>query len=89
MSSVDAPAELSLAGLNELALPAARRALTPCCAAPAWVSSMAARRPYASVAALLAQSDAAVAAMTEAELRAALDGHPRIGDRHAAKSAVV
>ncbi len=81
MSSVDAPAELSLTELNALAPGGARRTLTPCCAAPAWVSSVAASRPYASVGALLARSDAAVAAMTGADLRAALDGHPRIGER--------
>ncbi len=40
-------------------------------------------RPYVSVDALLARSDAAVGAMTEADLRGALAGHPRIGERQA------
>jgi 2-oxo-4-hydroxy-4-carboxy-5-ureidoimidazoline decarboxylase len=44
---------------------------------------MVAGRPYQSIDAVIARSDAAVAAMTEADLRAALAGHPRIGDRQA------
>jgi 2-oxo-4-hydroxy-4-carboxy-5-ureidoimidazoline decarboxylase len=89
MASVEQPrqdraAELSLAELNELPGPAAERSLASCCTAPGWAAAVLAGRPYQSVDALLAQSDRAVARLTEADLRAALAGHPRIGDRQAA-----
>jgi 2-oxo-4-hydroxy-4-carboxy-5-ureidoimidazoline decarboxylase len=42
---------------------------------------MAADRPYATVADAQAHSDAAVGALSIADLAAALDGHPRIGER--------
>jgi len=61
----------------------ARTELSACCAAPGWVDRMLAGRPYPSVEAVLAASDAAVAALDETGLDAALAGHPRIGDRHA------
>jgi|HubBroStandDraft_1064217.scaffolds.fasta_scaffold02111_3 2-oxo-4-hydroxy-4-carboxy-5-ureidoimidazoline decarboxylase len=86
MFGVGQPSELSLDELNELPADAARRALARCCESERWVSAVLARRPYESLDSLLAQSDAAVAEMTQADLRAALDGHPRIGDRRAASA---
>jgi 2-oxo-4-hydroxy-4-carboxy-5-ureidoimidazoline decarboxylase len=82
----DQPGELSLAELNELPARAADEALVSCCAAPAWVSAVVAGRPYQSVDALLARSDSAVAGLTDADLGAALAGHPRIGDRQATRA---
>src|SRR5215472_9895016 len=76
-------AEMTLDELNQLAGPAASRVLSGICSAERWVGAIIAGRPYSSVDALLARSDAAVAAMTEADLRAALAGHPRIGDKQA------
>jgi len=70
-----------LDAFNGLASEAARERLTACCAAPAWTVAVAAGRPYPNLEALLTGSDAAVAAMSESDLRSALDGHPRIGDR--------
>jgi 2-oxo-4-hydroxy-4-carboxy-5-ureidoimidazoline decarboxylase len=68
------------------ALPAgeAERVLLDCCAAPRWAAAVAAGRPYAGRAALL---DAAEAALTDADLDAAMAGHPRIGDRAQGRSA--
>jgi 2-oxo-4-hydroxy-4-carboxy-5-ureidoimidazoline decarboxylase len=91
MASVEQPrqdraGELSLAELNELPAPAAQRSLADCCAAPGWAAAVVAGRPYQSADALLAQSDRAVAGLSEADLRAALAGHPRIGDRQAASA---
>lgn len=54
-----------------------------CCAAPRWARVVAAGRPYDSVAQLYAVADAAVADFSDADLAAALAGHPRIGDRSA------
>lgn len=67
--------------LNGLADDAVRQDLQGCCSSACWIEAVASGRPYADEAALLAASDAAVAKMTEADLREALDGHPRIGDR--------
>ncbi len=71
---------IDLDAFNALPDEAASELLHGCCRAPAWVAAVAAGRPYSAVDALLAWSDAAVAALSEASLRAALDGHPRIGD---------
>jgi 2-oxo-4-hydroxy-4-carboxy-5-ureidoimidazoline decarboxylase len=72
-----------LARFNAASPEAARRELLACCASAAWAELLAAGRPYAGLEALLRQSDAAVAAMTAADLAAALAGHPRIGERAA------
>jgi 2-oxo-4-hydroxy-4-carboxy-5-ureidoimidazoline decarboxylase len=68
--------------LNALSADAARQALSACCSSERWVLAVTAGRPYSSVSDLLAASDAAVAAMSEADLSEALDGHPRLGERH-------
>jgi 2-oxo-4-hydroxy-4-carboxy-5-ureidoimidazoline decarboxylase len=65
---------------NALAAAVAERELRAVCAAPRWAREVAAGRPYGSVAALQA---AAEAALTDADLDAAMAGHPRIGDRTA------
>ena len=67
--------------LNKLPEAAVRQALHGCCSSGCWVDALAARRPFAGAAALLAASDAAVAGLSAADLRDALAGHPRIGDR--------
>lgn len=67
--------------LNSLPASAARQALAACCSSQAWVAAVEAGRPYARIGDLLAASDAAVAALAEADLREALDGHPRLGER--------
>ncbi len=65
---------------NGLPANAARQALQACCPAGRWIDAVAAGRPYPSVGSLLGASDAAVAALGEADLLEALGGHPRIGD---------
>jgi 2-oxo-4-hydroxy-4-carboxy-5-ureidoimidazoline decarboxylase len=67
--------------LNKLPADAVRQALHGCCSSDRWIGAVIARRPFAGAAALLAASDAAVAGLSEADLRDALAGHPRIGDR--------
>jgi len=75
-----------LAAFNALDDAAVRRRLAECCTSPGWVAAVAGKRPYAGVDELLAASDAAVAALSEEELAAALAGHPRIGERQDAGS---
>jgi 2-oxo-4-hydroxy-4-carboxy-5-ureidoimidazoline decarboxylase len=72
--------------MTEDVLPAdgAERALLACCAAPRWARAVVAGRPFASVDAL---QEAAAQALTDADLDAAMTGHPRIGARAAGPSA--
>ncbi|GAA1211401.1 2-oxo-4-hydroxy-4-carboxy-5-ureidoimidazoline decarboxylase [Pseudonocardia alaniniphila] len=71
---------MDLQRFNALPSQEAERELLSCCSAPRWARKVAAGRPYASLAALQA---AARSALDDADLDAALDGHPRIGDRGA------
>ncbi|MFI2647461.1 2-oxo-4-hydroxy-4-carboxy-5-ureidoimidazoline decarboxylase [Micromonospora fulviviridis] len=66
---------------NGLAAKWAERELIACCAAPRWARLLVAGRPYPDRAALLAAADAANAQLTWPEVRAAVDAHPRIGQR--------
>ena len=70
-----------LAEFNGLPADAARQALLDCCSSARWADAVAAGRPYASVAGLLGRSDAAVTGLAPGDLRDALAGHPRIGER--------
>ncbi|MFF0545586.1 2-oxo-4-hydroxy-4-carboxy-5-ureidoimidazoline decarboxylase [Nocardia thailandica] len=72
---------IGVEAFNRLATPAAERLLAACCAAPEWVRALERGRPYPDRAALLAAADAALAALGEEGLDAALAGHPRIGER--------
>lgn len=77
---------LGLAGLNALPADDAQRALLGVCTSPSWARVLTAGRPYDSVEALLGAADAALAALTDSEIGAALAGHPRIGERAPAAS---
>jgi 2-oxo-4-hydroxy-4-carboxy-5-ureidoimidazoline decarboxylase len=70
-----------LAEFNGLPRAAARQALLACCSSGRWADEVLAGRPYDSVAGLLRRCDAAVAALASADLREALAGHRRIGER--------
>ncbi len=72
---------IALADFNGLPAAEVRSRLASCCSSGRWADAVAAGRPYETIAALLAASDAAVASLTQADLRQALDGHPRIGAR--------
>ncbi len=75
---------LTLDDFNALDDEAAGQNLLACCSSPEWAGAVAGRRPYPTMDALLAASDAAVAGLGEEGLRAALAGHPRLGDRRVA-----
>jgi 2-oxo-4-hydroxy-4-carboxy-5-ureidoimidazoline decarboxylase len=68
-----------LARLNAAAAPAAAELLREVCSSTAWCAAVAARRPYDRVEELFAAGDAATAALTDADLREAMAGHPPIG----------
>lgn len=56
-------------------------ALRPCLDVARWCEGVADRRPYASIAALVAEATTAAAPFTTAEVESALAHHPRIGER--------
>jgi 2-oxo-4-hydroxy-4-carboxy-5-ureidoimidazoline decarboxylase len=66
---------------NELAAADARQALLACCSSPTWADRMTAGRPYSSPRDAVRLSGQIIAAMTVADLKEALAGHPRIGRR--------
>ncbi|WP_328912711.1 MULTISPECIES: 2-oxo-4-hydroxy-4-carboxy-5-ureidoimidazoline decarboxylase [unclassified Streptomyces] len=68
-----------LARLNAAPAPAAAATLHAVCGSRTWSAAVAAGRPYARLGDLLAASDTATAALTPADLREALAGHPPIG----------
>jgi 2-oxo-4-hydroxy-4-carboxy-5-ureidoimidazoline decarboxylase len=74
-------AEEPLARFNALPPAEAEAELLACCAAPSWAAVVAAGRPYASLASVLAASHDAFVRMPAAELSAAVAAHPRIGER--------
>ncbi|WP_067176200.1 2-oxo-4-hydroxy-4-carboxy-5-ureidoimidazoline decarboxylase [Microtetraspora niveoalba] len=55
--------------------------LRSCCASTTWMAAVAARQPYADLAALVAAGEAALAALDWADIKEALAAHPRIGER--------
>jgi 2-oxo-4-hydroxy-4-carboxy-5-ureidoimidazoline decarboxylase len=61
----------------------AERELLACCAAPAWARAVVAGRPYGTLSAVLDSSDRTLDGLAWADLRPALDAHPRIGARPA------
>jgi 2-oxo-4-hydroxy-4-carboxy-5-ureidoimidazoline decarboxylase len=72
---------ISLAEWNALSPAEAERELLVCCAAPAWAAEIAGERPFPAVGELLDSSGRVLAALGWADLRPALDAHPRIGER--------
>lgn len=68
-----------LTRFNALPEAAATAALHEACASSAWGSRLLAQRPYATVEALFAASDAAMAELTADGLAEAMAGHPPIG----------
>ncbi|MEU3183609.1 2-oxo-4-hydroxy-4-carboxy-5-ureidoimidazoline decarboxylase [Streptomyces sp. NPDC006923] len=76
MTSTPTP---GLARFNALTDSAALAALHEVCASPAWSGKLLSRRPYATLDALLAASDAATGALGTDDLTEAMAGHPPIG----------
>ena len=72
---------ISLADWNALSPADAERELLVCCAAPAWAAALAKERPFPTVGGVLDASDRLVSGLGWADLRPALDAHPRIGER--------
>ena len=70
-----------LARINNEESGALTTALLACCDVPAWAETLVAGRPYASLADLMAEADAAARRLSPDEVERALAAHPRIGER--------
>lgn len=73
------------ATLNTLDEPAARQALENCCAAPAWIRAMLARRPFANDDQLTKEAASIWNSLPREEWLAAFAAHPKIGDVNSLK----
>jgi 2-oxo-4-hydroxy-4-carboxy-5-ureidoimidazoline decarboxylase len=73
--------DVSVDGFNALPDAEATRRMLTCLSVPRWAAEVAGGRPYADYAALAAQAEASAAQLSDDELSAALNGHPRIGER--------
>ena len=71
---------MSITALNAMSPADARAALLRCCGSRRWADAMLARRPFASMADLLAAADAVWAGLDRADWLEAFAAHPRIGD---------
>ncbi|UQX88200.1 2-oxo-4-hydroxy-4-carboxy-5-ureidoimidazoline decarboxylase [Jatrophihabitans telluris] len=71
---------IAVAEFDQAPAPDAAAELVPCCASRRWVSQLVKGRPYASLTALAAASDALLKSLDWQELSEALAAHPRIGD---------
>ena len=69
----------TLARWNDLPLVQAAQDILPCCGSAAWAGRMAARKPFADEASLLAASDETWRNLTKADWMEAFRSHPRIG----------
>lgn len=74
---------ISMDDFNHMPEAAVVDLLRDCCASSRWARTVVRGRPYPDVAAVLSASDVAVAELDEPDLRDALAGHPRLGDRSA------
>jgi OHCU decarboxylase len=70
----------TLARWNRLGAEEAEGEILPCCGSRAWARAMAARRPFANQASLLAFSDETWRNLGEADWMEAFRSHPRIGE---------
>jgi 2-oxo-4-hydroxy-4-carboxy-5-ureidoimidazoline decarboxylase len=77
---------MNLTRINAWSEAEAREQFQRCCGSTAWAEQMAARRPYADEADLLAVAQQIEQTMTPADWREAFAAHPRIGDRAALRA---
>jgi 2-oxo-4-hydroxy-4-carboxy-5-ureidoimidazoline decarboxylase len=75
------PDQFTLDDFNTAPAEVLRAPLTACLAVPRWVDAVLAGRPYPDVPSLLEHGHRVAAALSDDEVRAALAGHPRIGER--------
>ena len=74
---------MQLVEFNQASLKDAIRFLKHCVQIPSWSAEIAAQRPYASIEAVMEAAKQQAATWTWEEIKAALDNHPRIGEKKA------
>lgn len=79
--------DISVDGFNAIPEAEATQRLLSCLSVPRWAAEVAGGRPYADYAALVAKAESSAAELSDDDLSAALDGHPRIGERAGAGQA--
>lgn len=72
---------MKIEDFNAMSASEAAAVVRPCVDIDSWVEAVVDGRPYADIDALLAAADRQAAGWTGAEVEAALDDHPRIGER--------
>lgn len=72
---------IGLDGFQRLSDRQAMHALFECCSSSIWARRVLAGKPFESRESLLDRADRVLAELPEAEIDAALDGHPRIGGK--------
>jgi OHCU decarboxylase len=75
-----------LARWNHLPLDKATKMILPCCGSKAWAQGMAARRPFADEASLIAASNETWQGLARSDWMEAFQSHPRIGESRPASS---
>lgn len=75
---------VTLAAFNAASSSSAVSTMLGCCASPRFAAAMAAGRPYESLDGIQAAISRVFASLTWDDVLAAMDGHPRIGDRRVA-----
>jgi 2-oxo-4-hydroxy-4-carboxy-5-ureidoimidazoline decarboxylase len=75
------PDRVPVADLDRATAATAATLLGPSCGSARWIERLISRRPYRTVPALVAASDATIAALGWPDIEQALAAHPRIGDR--------
>jgi 2-oxo-4-hydroxy-4-carboxy-5-ureidoimidazoline decarboxylase len=78
---------VTLASFNTAPAAEARTAMLDCCGSARFADAMTAGRPYPSAAAAEQAAQTVFAALTWADVREAMDRHPRIGARVSGQSA--
>ena len=73
--------DVSVDGFNAIPEAEATQRLLNCLSVLRWAAEVAGGRPYADYAALAAKAESSAAELSDDDLSAALDGHPRIGER--------
>ena len=73
--------DISVDGFNAIPEAEATQRLLNCLSVPRWAAEVAGGRPYADYAALAAKAESSATELSDDDLSAALDGHPRIGER--------
>jgi 2-oxo-4-hydroxy-4-carboxy-5-ureidoimidazoline decarboxylase len=81
------PDRVPVADLDRATAATAATLLRPSCGSARWIERLVSGRPYGTVPALVAASDAAIAALGWPDIGQALAAHPRIGDRPGSEGA--